>query len=108
MPETKALAGITNPQIGLISLAGANHPVMDASFDSFNITPDDKATGPDPDDDFDGTALDACRWNSIVRPDATAARGQRRQLQLDTHHGRHLRDRQHRPEELHPAEGAER
>ncbi|MFI7150941.1 ThuA domain-containing protein [Nonomuraea sp. NPDC050022] len=84
MPQTKALAGIANPKIGLISLAGANHPVVDASFDWFHITPDDKATGPDPADEFDGTALDTCRWSAIVRPDATAARVSDGKLALDT------------------------
>ncbi|MBP2708528.1 ThuA domain-containing protein [Microbispora sp. RL4-1S] len=84
MPETKPLAGITNPQIGMISLAGANHPVVDASFDWFQITPDDKATGPSPNDEFDGTALDTCRWDSVVRPDATAARVSNGNLELDT------------------------
>ncbi|MFG6201294.1 ThuA domain-containing protein [Nonomuraea sp. JJY05] len=84
MPQTKPLAGIANPKIGLISLAGANHPVVDASFDWFHITPDDKATAPDPDDEFDGTALDACRWNAVVRPDATAARVGNGKLALDT------------------------
>ncbi|MEW9551956.1 ThuA domain-containing protein [Nonomuraea sp. NPDC050783] len=84
MPQTKALAGISNPRIGLISLAGANHPVVDASFDWFHLTPDDRATAPDPDDEFDGTALDPCRWNAVVRPDATAARVGDGKLALDT------------------------
>ncbi|GIH53042.1 Glucose/arabinose dehydrogenase, beta-propeller fold [Microbispora rosea] len=84
MSETKPLAGITNPKIGLISLAGANHPVVDAAFDWFQITPDDKATAPTPDDQFDGTTLDNCRWDSIVRPDATAARVTGGNLELDT------------------------
>ncbi|ETK33557.1 ThuA domain-containing protein [Microbispora sp. ATCC PTA-5024] len=84
MPETKPLAGITNPRIGLISLAGANHPVVNASFDWFSITPDDKATAPDPNDEFNGTALDSCRWNAVVRPDATAARMTGGNLELDT------------------------
>lgn len=87
MPETKPLAGITNPKIGLISLAGANHPVVDAAFDWFQITPDDKATPPTPDDDFNGTTLDNCRWNSIVRYDATAARVSNGNLELDTTKG---------------------
>jgi PKD repeat protein/type 1 glutamine amidotransferase len=87
MPQTKPLAGIANPKIGMISLAGANHPVVDASFDWFHITPDDKATAPDPNDEFDGTALDACRWTAIVRPDATAARVSNGKLELDTTQG---------------------
>ncbi|TQS18651.1 ThuA domain-containing protein [Microbispora sp. KK1-11] len=84
MPETKPLAGITNPKIGLISLAGANHPVVDAAFDWFQITPDDKATAPTPDDDFNGSSLDLCRWNQNVRYDATAARVTGGNLELDT------------------------
>ncbi|WP_327043506.1 ThuA domain-containing protein [Microbispora sp. NBC_01189] len=84
MPETKPLAGISNPKIGLISLAGANNPVTDAAFDWFHITPDDKAAAADPNDEFEGTALDLCRWNANVRYDATAARVNGGQLQLDT------------------------
>ncbi|MEV5559350.1 ThuA domain-containing protein [Nonomuraea wenchangensis] len=84
MPQTKSLAGITSPKIGLISLAGANHPVVDAAFDWFHITPDDTATAPAPDDEFDGTALDTCRWSAVVRPDATAARVSGGKLELDT------------------------
>ncbi|WP_218135895.1 ThuA domain-containing protein [Nonomuraea jiangxiensis] len=88
MPETKSLSGITNPKIGLLSLGGTNGPaVVDASFDWFHITPDDTATAPDPDDEFDGTALDTCRWNAIVRPDATAARVSNGTLALDTTKG---------------------
>ncbi|WP_211590268.1 ThuA domain-containing protein [Microbispora sp. H11081] len=84
MPQTKSLAGITNPKIGLLSLAGANHPVVDAAFDWFHITPDDKATGPNPNDEFDGTSLDNCRWDSIVRPEPTAMRVSNGVLELDT------------------------
>ncbi|MGW5265905.1 ThuA domain-containing protein [Microbispora sp. NPDC004025] len=84
MSETKPLAGITNPKIGLISLAGANHPVVDAAFDWFHITPDDKATGPNPDDDFNGTSLDNCRWDSIVRSDPATLRVTGGNLEIDT------------------------
>ncbi|MET8867410.1 ThuA domain-containing protein [Nonomuraea sp. NPDC004580] len=84
MPQTKSLAGITNPKIGLISLAGANHPVVDAAFDWFHLIPDDTATAPAPDDEFDGTALDACRWSEIVRPDPAALRVRDGKLELDT------------------------
>ncbi|WP_208868447.1 ThuA domain-containing protein, partial [Microbispora triticiradicis] len=84
MSETKPLAGISNPKIGLISLAGANHPVVDAAFDWFQITPDDKAGPPAPDDEFNGTTLDTCRWSANVRYDATAARVTGGNLELDT------------------------
>lgn len=84
MPQTKQLAGIANPKIGLISLAGAGNPVTDASFDSFQITPDDTATGAgSPDDEFDGSSLDDCRWD-VVRPDPAALRVAGGNLELDT------------------------
>ena len=34
-------------------------------------TADDGAEAPAPSDEFDGDALDTCRWNRIVRPDAS-------------------------------------
>ncbi|MBB6470853.1 ThuA domain-containing protein [Sphaerisporangium rubeum] len=89
MPQTKALAGITNPRIGLLSLAstGNTRPVVDAAFDWFSITPDDKATGPAPDDEFNGTSLDTCRWTESVRRDATTSRVTDGALQIDTEKG---------------------
>ncbi|MEV4373957.1 ThuA domain-containing protein, partial [Nonomuraea sp. NPDC049637] len=88
MPETKKLAGITNPRIGLLALSGTGgHPVVDASFDWFQITPDDTATGAAPDDEFDGGALDSCRWNAVVRPDATGMRVTGGKLEIDTSKG---------------------
>src|SRR5699024_9677098 len=67
MPETKSLAGITDPQIGLVSLQGQQQEPVDAAFDYFSITPDDSLTPVGPDDEFDGTVLDGCRWD-VVRP----------------------------------------
>ncbi|MFE7393413.1 ThuA domain-containing protein [Streptomyces sp. NPDC057582] len=88
MPQTKPLAGIQNPKIGLLSLSGTgSHPVIDASFDWFQITPDDTATTPKPDDEFDGTALDGCRWNAIVRSDPSAVRVTGGNLEIDTSKG---------------------
>src|SRR5699024_5700828 len=70
MPETKSLAGIDNPQVGLISLQGVGRNVepVDAAFDYFSITPDDSVQPVDPSDEFDGAVLDGCRWD-VVRPD---------------------------------------
>ncbi|MEE6287399.1 ThuA domain-containing protein [Georgenia sp. MJ173] len=83
MPETKSLAGITNPKIGLLSLQGngRTQAPVDAAFDYFTITPDDTAVV-GPDDEFDGTALDACRWD-VVRPDADHLRVRDGKLELD-------------------------
>ncbi|WP_204046448.1 PKD domain-containing protein, partial [Acrocarpospora phusangensis] len=85
MPETKALAGITNPRIGLMSFASTgDRVIVDAAFDWFHISPDSTATKPAPSDEFNGTALDTCRWDAIVRGDAASARVTGGNLELDT------------------------
>lgn len=88
MPETKQLAGITNPRIGLFGLANRAEALpITASFDYFQLTPDDTAEQPAPDDEFTGTTLDACRWSSVVRPDASAYRVAGGKLEIDTSKG---------------------
>ncbi|MDT0344817.1 ThuA domain-containing protein [Streptomyces litchfieldiae] len=70
MPQTKALAGIDNPRIGLFGLANRAEALpATALVDHFTLTPDDTATRPEPSDEFDGSALDGCRWSDVVRPD---------------------------------------
>lgn len=87
MPETKSLAGIENPHIGLISLSGGvESPVIDARFDSFHLATEDGSEA-DPDDEFDGTELDGCRWSAIVRPDPSAYRVADGALEIDTSFG---------------------
>ncbi|GAA1875395.1 ThuA domain-containing protein [Myceligenerans crystallogenes] len=85
MPQTKSLAGIENPRIGLVALAGTGSAaeVVDARFDWFHITPDDTAAAPGPDDQFDGDALDGCRWD-VVREDPTGYRVTGGALEIDT------------------------
>ncbi|WP_125776714.1 ThuA domain-containing protein [Antribacter gilvus] len=85
MPQTKSLTGLTDPRIGLVALAGSGSaaPVVDAHFDWFHLTPDDTAAAPGPDDEFDGTDLDGCRW-SVVRPDPAGLRVAGGALQIDT------------------------
>ncbi|WP_405146382.1 ThuA domain-containing protein [Sphaerisporangium sp. NBC_01403] len=88
MPETKKLAGINNPKIGLFSIAGTgNRPVINAYFDWFHITPDDTATKPAPNDEFDGTELNTCRWDASVRYNASAVRVKDGNLEIDTEKG---------------------
>jgi cytochrome c len=88
MPETKQLAGITNPRIGLFGLANRTEALpIAASFDYFTITPDDTAEQAAPDDEFAGTALDACRWTDVVRPDPAAYRVTGGGLEIDTSKG---------------------
>jgi cytochrome c len=85
MPQTKSIADLENAQIGLVSLKGNGtaSPVLDAEFDWFHITPDDTATAPGPDDEFDGDTLDACRW-TVVNEDPTGYRLADGSLQIDT------------------------
>jgi cytochrome c len=85
MPQTKSIADLENARIGLVSLKGNGtaSPVLDAQFDWFHITPDDTATAPGPDDEFDGDALDTCRW-SVVNEDPTGYRVTDGSLQIDT------------------------
>ncbi|MFC0629373.1 ThuA domain-containing protein [Kribbella deserti] len=88
MPQTKALAGINNPHIGMFGLANRTEALpMTATFDYFAITPDDTATQPAPSDEFDGTAVDPCRWSQVVRPDTAAYRQAGGQLEIDTSKG---------------------
>ncbi|WP_112238196.1 ThuA domain-containing protein [Kribbella monticola] len=88
MPETKQLAGITNPRIGLFGLANRTEALpITAQFDYFTITPDDTAEQPAPDDEFTGTTLDACRWSAIVRPDPSAYRVTGGAVEIDTSKG---------------------
>jgi len=89
MPQTdKLIAGITNPRIGLVSLSGTGvRPVVDAAFDWFQLTPDDTAGAATPNDEFDGSTVDGCRWTTVVRPDATTTRVTGGNLEIDTTNG---------------------
>ena len=86
MPETdKLIAGIANPRIGLVSLSGTGtRPVIDAAFDWFQLVPDDTQTAPSPNDEFDGSGVDGCRWTTVVRPDASKTRVTGGNLEIDT------------------------
>lgn len=85
MPQTKALAGITNPKIGLLAFANDGSPaaVIDAKFDWFQITPDDTAVADSPNDEFTGTALNGCRW-SVVNEQPGGYRVSDGALRIDT------------------------
>jgi cytochrome c len=87
MAQTVTLAGISHPQIGFMSVMGNGRPAtpapVDGLVDWFHITPDDTAVTPGPNDEFDGTSLDQCRW-SVVRPDAERMRVRDGNLELDT------------------------
>ncbi|MEV8513509.1 ThuA domain-containing protein [Dactylosporangium sp. NPDC051484] len=83
-----ALAGITNPRIGLYALnGGTTAPIVDAAFDWFQLSPDTAPTNVDPSDEFNSSTLDHCRWNAIVREDPTGYRLLNGALQIDVPNG---------------------
>jgi PKD repeat protein len=83
-----ALAGITDPKVGLFALqGGTDAPVIDATFDWFQISPDEPAGPVDPSDEFTGSTLDKCRWNAITREDPAAYRIAGDALQIDVPNG---------------------
>ncbi|MFJ6165263.1 ThuA domain-containing protein [Micromonospora orduensis] len=82
------LAGITNPRIGVFALNGGTEaPVVDAAFDSFQVTPDAPAGPVDPSDEFTGDTLDKCRWDAIVREDPAGYRVTGGALRIDVPNG---------------------
>ncbi|WP_265521965.1 ThuA domain-containing protein [Oerskovia flava] len=85
MPQTKSIADLEDPKIGLVALKGngTSSPIINAEFDWFHITPDDSAPAPGPDDEFDGDALDTCRW-TVVREDPAGYRVSDGSLHIDT------------------------
>ncbi len=85
---TRDIASITNPKIGVWASASTSTQaqaaaIINAEFDWFTITPDATAVAPSPNDTFDGTKLDPCRW-TITNEDANLYRVQNGNLELDT------------------------
>ena len=52
-------------KIGIVAAGDTDAQNQTASFDWFRITPDPAPEDPGFDDEFDGTALDGCRWDKI-------------------------------------------
>lgn len=83
-----ALAGITDPKVGLFALqGGGSAPVIDATFDWFQMAPDAPAEPVDPSDEFTGSTLDKCRWNAVTREDPARYRVAGGSLHLDVPSG---------------------
>ena len=78
---TTTLAGLTNPRIGLYGTAGGTTTGL-ARFDWFKLD-----TPADPNDEFNGTALDPCKWTEIIRPDPNGRRVEGGNLVLPAAHG---------------------
>jgi cytochrome c len=66
-----SLSTFTDPRIGPAAVSGgaASSPIV--SFDWVRFDPDGTVGSTDPSDEFDGTALEECRWNAIVREDTS-------------------------------------
>jgi cytochrome c len=71
------LSGFTNPRIGMYATS-TNQPSIPARFDWFRLD-----TPVDPTDQFDGDALDECRWTQIVREDEEDYRVSDGALEID-------------------------
>ncbi|RIJ70548.1 DUF1349 domain-containing protein [Nakamurella silvestris] len=72
-----------NPKIGVAAFANSAGAVVNADFDYFHISPDASATANTPNDEFNGSAVDACRWTTL-RPDPTKIRVQNGSVEFDT------------------------
>ncbi|WP_459712919.1 ThuA domain-containing protein [Actinophytocola sp. KF-1] len=87
-----ALAGsaalIENATIGLMAAGDTGAHSVDAVFDHFTVTPDTEDTGErDAADEFDGTAIDGCRWRNVVRYDSSKVSVTGGQLKIQTQPG---------------------
>ncbi len=51
--------------IGVLAAGDTDAQNVNATVDYFRVTPDPVAEDPGPDDSFDGTSLDGCRWDRI-------------------------------------------
>ena len=64
------MSTLTSPKIGPTALSGmVTQTTPTATFDWIRFDPDGTSGSTDPSDEFDGSALDECRWNAIVRED---------------------------------------
>ncbi|TDV54958.1 ThuA domain-containing protein [Actinophytocola oryzae] len=62
---------VPSATIGLMAAGDTAAHSVDAVFDDFTLTPDTTDTGErEPSDEFDGTAVDGCRWDEVVRYDS--------------------------------------
>ncbi|WP_210437764.1 ThuA domain-containing protein [Nocardioides xinjiangensis] len=65
------MSSFADPKIGPAAVSGGAQGTPTATFDWIRFDPDGTSGAADPTDEFDGTALDTCRWNAIVREDAS-------------------------------------
>ena len=71
--RTVPMGGTHGLHVGLYAFKALEEsPAQSARFEFFRVTPDDTAGDRSVSDEFDGTALDGCRWDRVVRYDPTA------------------------------------
>ena len=79
---------IPRATIGLMAAGDTAAHEVDAAFDHFTISPDSNDDGVRaPNDEFDGEALDGCRWNAVVRYDSSKVAVTDGQLRIETQPG---------------------
>jgi regulation of enolase protein 1 (concanavalin A-like superfamily) len=76
-----------NARLGLMAAGDLGTAPVNATVDWFRVTPDREAPEVAPDDEFDGTALDGCRWSETVRYDADAVEVTDGHLEVTTQPG---------------------
>ncbi len=75
-------------KVGLVAAGDTAAHSVDAVFDHFTVTPDSTDTGErEATDEFDGTALDGCRWTDVVRYDPAQVSVAGGQLRIRTQPG---------------------
>ncbi|MCP3424288.1 ThuA domain-containing protein [Nocardioides pinisoli] len=65
------LSTFAEPKIGPTAVSGGAASSPTATFDWIRFEPDGTSGATDPTDEFEGNGLDECRWNAIVREDAS-------------------------------------
>ena len=55
----------TGGTLGLLAAGDTDAQNKTAAFDYFRVTPDAGGVKPAPNDEFDGSAIDGCRWDRI-------------------------------------------
>jgi glucose/arabinose dehydrogenase/PKD repeat protein/regulation of enolase protein 1 (concanavalin A-like superfamily) len=83
-----AAAVIPGAKVGLVAAGDTAAHSVDAVFDHFTVTPDTTDTGErEAADEFDGTAVDGCRWTNVVRYDSANVSMADGQLKIKTQPG---------------------
>lgn len=79
---------IDGATVGVMAAGDTGTPEVDAVFGHFTVTPDSDDDGVrEPSDTFDGDTLDGCRWDSVVRYDASTVAVADGQLTIQTQPG---------------------